>query len=113
MVLQIARRTSPPFVIVALVCCGLAPLPIGCGITYKFPLRFQSLSFVKNMSYKKNAGADFLEAPQKRGAAPSRRTSAAKMAKTARKEGVDMTPLQEARKTRNRLTFGCRFQDLR
>lgn len=40
MVLQIARRTSPPFVIVVLVCCGVAPLPIGFRITYKFPLSY-------------------------------------------------------------------------
>ena len=119
MVLQTARRTSPPFVIVivVLVCSGVAPLPIGCGITYKFPLRSKNKSFkMKATNFRTPiffAGADFLAAPQKRGAAPSRRTSEAKMAKTARKEGVDMTPLQEARKTTNRLTFGCRFQYIR
>ena len=45
MVSQIARRTSPPFVIVVLVCCGVAPLPIGCGTTCKFPLRSKNKSF--------------------------------------------------------------------
>ena len=77
--------------------CGVAPLPIGCGITCKFPLQeLISLRRLKNVELHQ-----------------AERRQKLRWRKRLERKGWTWHDCRKQEKTTKRLTFGCRFQDLR